>query len=144
MRKQELDQRFYKGRYRLMVLQQMLDQKYPIASKEIEQSKKERIKAYAQIVREGMKSHHHGRSAGQTLQAKSNSNQKFVRRVRNLNGSLTITKRPDDLDDKSDTMHQNISEVVNSKSPEELDARKQGIKNLAFIKNQVRESLAKE
>jgi hypothetical protein len=57
MRKQELAERMYKGRYRLMVLEQMLDEKYPTSAKEIEQSKKERIRAYDSIVRRSLKSH---------------------------------------------------------------------------------------
>lgn len=92
MRKDEVAEKFYKGRYRLMVLEQMLDEKYPIASKEIEQSKKDRIKAYDSIVRQSIKSHPE-RVAGQTLEVQSTSNQKFIRRVRKLNGSLTISHR---------------------------------------------------
>lgn len=57
MRKEEVAEKFYKGRYRLMVLEQMLDEKYPLAAKEIEQSKKDRIRAYDSIVRQSLKSH---------------------------------------------------------------------------------------
>ena len=90
MRKDEVDERFYKGKYRLLILEQMLEEKYPLSAKDLEQSKKERIKAYDSIVRRSLKSHPE-RAAGQTLEAESMSHQKFVRRVRNNNGSLTIS-----------------------------------------------------
>lgn len=47
----------YKGKYRLMVLEQMLEEKYPLTTKEIGHSKKERAKAYDSIVRQSIKSH---------------------------------------------------------------------------------------
>ena len=75
-----------------MVLEQMLDEKYPTNAKEIEQSKKDRIKAYASIVRSSIKSHG-DRAAGDLLESQAVSKQKFVRRVRNINGSLTITHK---------------------------------------------------
>lgn len=41
----------FKGKYRYLVLEQMIEEKYPIDSKEIEQSKKDRIKAYNEYLR---------------------------------------------------------------------------------------------
>ena len=85
----------YKGKYRLMVLEQMLEERYPMSAKELEQSKKDRVKAYDSIIRQSIKSHSHSdRAPGQTLEGQGISNQKFVRRVRNINGSLTITNGP--------------------------------------------------
>ena len=70
----------------------MLEQKYPMSTRDVDQSKKDRIKAYDSIVRQSLKSQS-DRGPGETLEGKSVNNQKFVRRVRNLNGSLTVTNR---------------------------------------------------
>lgn len=46
MRGQELADRLYKGKYRYLILEQMLEEKYPLDGREVEQSKRDRIKAY--------------------------------------------------------------------------------------------------
>ena len=33
MRQEEVNDRFYKGKYRLLVLEKMLDERYPVASR---------------------------------------------------------------------------------------------------------------
>ena len=41
----------------MIVLEKMLEEKYPMSSKEVEQSKKDRIKAYNSIIRQSAKTH---------------------------------------------------------------------------------------
>jgi len=142
MRQQDMSDRYYKGKYRLMVLEQMLDQKYPLSAREVEHSKKERIKAYDHIIRQELRQNYDQKNASaETLQVLSALDQKFVRRVRNLNGSLTVSNRDSAESSKSS---EKVEEKANRRSSEDLDAYKQGIRNLAFMKSLVRESIAKE
>lgn len=70
----------------------MIDEKYPINQKDIEQSKKDRIKAY----NDHLRSFHqeiYATHKDQKIEAETISNQKFIKRVRNMNGSMNITNR---------------------------------------------------
>ena len=69
------------------------------------------------------------------------ANQKFIRRVRNINGSVTITNKGQASDEY---LPEVVSEKANRKPSDELDAYKMGIKNLAFLKQKVRDSVARE
>ncbi len=133
-----MNEKLYKGKYRYLVLEQMIDEKYPINQKEIEQSKKDRIKAY----NEHLRSFHHETLAphkDQKIEAETISNQKFVKRVRNMNGSMNITNRQQETVDKD-----HHSERAERKSAEDRDPYKHGIQNLAFLKSMMREQKAKE
>ena len=125
----------------MIVLEKMLEEKYPMSSKEVEQSKKDRIKAYGSIIRQSAKTHV-DRAPGSTLEGQSVDKQKFVRRVRNINGSMTVTNKPGSSEDP---MFPDVnSDKGLRKGSEELDPRKQGIQNLKFLKNLVREKIEKE
>lgn len=71
----------------------MLEEKYPLANKDVEQSKKERIKAYDHIIRQELKHNISKGDSSNALEGQTVANQKFVRRVRNMNGSLTVSNR---------------------------------------------------
>lgn len=43
---EDINEKLYKGKYRYLVLEQMIEEKYPLNPKDIEQSKKDRIRAY--------------------------------------------------------------------------------------------------
>jgi hypothetical protein len=51
MHKQDINDRLYKGKFRYLALEQMIDEKSPINVKDVEQSKKDRIRAYAEHIR---------------------------------------------------------------------------------------------
>ena len=83
----------YKGKYRFLVLEQMIDEKYPIQYRDIEQSKKDRIKAYNQQIRsvhQDIYQEHRNK-----VESETSNHQRFIRRVRKMNGSMNITSQKD-------------------------------------------------
>jgi hypothetical protein len=129
MRGQDLADRLYKGKYRYLILEQMLEEKYPLDGREVEQSKRDRIKAYNQHIRQTQKQQEAPSLEGQTI-----ANKKFLRRVRQMNGSLTLSHR------------NSVSEgqTPDRKRSEDASQYQDGIRNLAFLKNMVREQVTKE
>ncbi len=87
----------FKGKYRYLVLEQMVEEKYPVSSKQIEQSKRDRIRAYNENVRSIHQDTMMVPDQRQKIQAETISNQKFVKRVRNMNGSMSVTKQPENF-----------------------------------------------
>lgn len=129
----------FKGKYRYLVLEQMVEEKYPVSSKQIQQSKRDRIRAYNDNVR----SIHQDTlmfvpEQKQRIQAETISNQKFVKRVRNMNGSMSVTKEPDNF------QKEHSSEKGQRKEIEDRGHYKQGIQNLAFLRSIIREQKEKE
>lgn len=141
MRGQDLAQRLYKGKYRYLILEQILEEKYPIDGREIEQSKRDRIRAYNEHIRQYHKQlkeqNQNERIEGETI-----ANKKFMRRVRNMNGSLTVSNRNSVSGGQKDK--EIYSERSERKRSEDLDAKKQGMQNLAYLKSMIREQVAKE
>lgn len=135
---EDINDKHFKGKYRYLVLEQMIEEKYPLNSRDVEQSKKDRIRAYNEYLRSF---HHknHEEKQQQRVDAETISNQKFVKRVRNMNGSMNITNRQQDALNKGPR-----SDRPERKSAEDIDHYKQGIQNLAFVKNMVREQQDRE
>ena len=83
------------------MLEQMIEEKYPINQKDIEQSKKDRIRAYNEHLRSFHQDVYGNQNQKeQKIEAETISNQKFVKRVRNMNGSMNITNRQQESFDK--------------------------------------------
>lgn len=113
----------------------MIEEKYPLNPKDLDQSKKDRIRAYNEHLRSFHQDHYTQKQ--QRIEAETISNQKFVKRVRNMNGSMNITNRQQDA-------QQLNSDRPERKSAEDADHYKQGIQNLAYLKSMVREQQARE
>jgi hypothetical protein len=132
----DINDKLFKGKYRYLVLEQMIEEKYPLNARDLEQSKKDRIKAY----NDHLRSFHQDNYASkqQRIEAETISNQKFVKRVRNMNGSMNITNR------QQDALNDHHSDRPERKSAEDVDHYKQGIQNLAYVKSMIRDQQAKE
>lgn len=76
----------------------MIEEKYPLNNRDVEQSKKDRIKAYNDHLRSFHQETFNQKQ--QRIEAETISNQKFVKRVRNMNGSMNITNRQQDALEK--------------------------------------------
>lgn len=89
---EDINEKLFKGKYRYLVLEQMIEEKYPLNPRELQQSKKDRIKAYNDHLR-SFHQDNYAHNKQQRIEAETISNQKFVKRVRNMNGSMNITNR---------------------------------------------------
>lgn len=124
--------RYYKGKYRYLVLESMYEEKNQTDPKEIERSKKERQLAYSDQVK----------YVNQSLVKKRNEvledTRSLIRRVRNHNGSVSVNE-----DRQNKTIEVGgLSERNHVKRDvETLDPYAEGLKNLQYVKSHIREKL---
>lgn len=96
--------------------------------------------AYAEMIRNQHKTLNPSGKMGESiLQGDSISNRKFIRRVRNLNGSLTVSgKKAEDEISIDNSIKEIKSERARRKDNDELNPYSDGINNLNFLKGMIR------
>ena len=121
----------------------MYEENNKVPEKEIEQSKKDRIKAYNDFVRKQHKNifDHHQNHHSEAAKGEAISHKKFTRRVRQLNGSLQITDRGRTND--SEKAYES-TDLESRPRKSHSDIQEEGLKNLRHMKSMVEEHLQKQ
>ena len=91
----EINRNIFKGKYRYMVLEQLHEERNKVTDKEVEQSKKDRIRAYNDLVRKQHKEiyDHHQNHQVDIEEVEAINHKKFIRRVRKIDGSMRVTDK---------------------------------------------------